>query len=189
MALATNQLAFLAAYRMTGNVTRAAAAAQCDRSTHYKIWLNNEEYREAFADAEEEAADHLISEARRRAVEGVKKLKFFQGQLIKIPMRDADGNVMLDADGNVMEEPYVEHDYSDTMLIFLIKGARPEVYRDNVNMSVNGNMAVAAVDAKLRQQMIENPDAAESLCNALEQLQTGASVGSDGDASGDGLVD
>ena len=68
------------------------------------------EYREAFVLAQEEAADRLEDEAFRRAVEGVEKpVGWYKGK-----------------PGGVIRE------YSDVLLIFLLKGARPEKYADRV---------------------------------------------------------
>ena len=69
------------------------------RSNHYD-WLVDPEYAEAFRDAHQEACDSLRSEARRRAVEGVVKPVYYQGVEC----------------GGIRE-------YSDTLLIFLMKGA------------------------------------------------------------------
>ncbi len=57
----------------------------------------------------------LEAEARRRAVEGVRKPVYCRGEIV----------------GTVKE-------YSDTLLIFLMKGARPEKYRDNVRVERTG---------------------------------------------------
>src|SRR5687768_9200889 len=67
--------AFLVAFALTGNITRAAASAKVDRTTHYK-WLELEQapgfagpadYTMAFGHAKEIAVDELEGEARRRA--------------------------------------------------------------------------------------------------------------------------
>jgi hypothetical protein len=106
------QRALLAAFRKTGNVRLACEAAKVGRSSHYR-WLNRDPaYREAFAVAKEEVADLLEAEAHRRAVEGVEK-----------PVGWHKGK----AGGCVRE-------YSDTLLIFLLKGLRPEKYRERVEM-------------------------------------------------------
>lgn len=102
------QAAFLDAFRQTGNISTAAKLAEVDRKEHYR-WLEaGGDYPQQFEDATETAADGLEAEARRRAVEGVEEpVGWFKG------------------------EPggYVRK-YSDTLLIFLLKGARPEKYRE-----------------------------------------------------------
>jgi hypothetical protein len=106
------QRAFLAAFRNTGNVRLACEAANVGRSSHYR-WLNRDPaYREAFAVAKEEVADLLEAEAYRRAVEGVEKpVGWYKGK-----------------PGGYVRE------YSDTLLIFLLKGLRPEKYGDRVEV-------------------------------------------------------
>lgn len=106
--------AFLAAYAEAGNITRAAELAGVDRTSHYK-WLNDPEYAEAFKAADEQAGDRLEQEARRRAVEGTQKPVFHQGK-----------------------QCGVVNEYSDTLLIFLLKGARPEKYKDRVQQEHTG---------------------------------------------------
>lgn len=98
--------AFLASYGELGNITLAAEAAKIYRTTHYD-WLESDpDYRQRYEDAREAAADRLEAEARRRAVEGVRKpAGWFRGE-----------------PGGYVQE------YSDTLLIFLLKGLRPEKY-------------------------------------------------------------
>jgi hypothetical protein len=63
--------------------------------------------------AYEQAGERLEQEARRRAVEGTKKNVYYQG-----------------------EPCGVNTEYSDTLLIFLLKGAKPEKYAERVHNSV-----------------------------------------------------
>ena len=115
--LSGKQRAFIAAFRETGNVRLACQTADVGRTSHYR-WLGEDpDYAEAFMGAEEDAADLLEAEAQRRAVEGVEKpTGWYKGQ----------------AGGYVRE-------YSDTLLIFLLKGLRPEKYRER--MEVQGSLA------------------------------------------------
>lgn len=116
-----NQQAFLAAYRETGNVRRACEAAGVGRSSHYR-WLTEEEgYRTSFQDAQDDAVDLLEEEARRRAVEGVEEpVGWYQGS----------------PGGTVLK-------YSDTLLMFLLKGIRPEKYRERVEHSGDAGAPIA----------------------------------------------
>lgn len=107
-AKARRQTVFLSVFRETGNLTRAAEAAKVARRQHYEWVKESEEYREAFADAQEAATDTLEAEARRRALEGVEEATgWYQGQ----------------------PGGYVRR-YSDTLLIFLLKGHRSERFKD-----------------------------------------------------------
>jgi hypothetical protein len=116
-ALLASQEAFLAAYAQCGNISRAAKAAGTDRQRHYE-WLENEEYAKAFDLAHDEAADMLEAEARRRAVEGTVRKKF---QKNGTPITDP-------ATG----QQYFELEYSDNLLITLLKATRPDKFKDRV---------------------------------------------------------
>lgn len=103
--------AFLVAYAACGNISQAAKLAKCHRSSH-RDWLADPEYAARFAEAHEDACDSLETEARRRAVEGVDKPVYQGGKKV----------------GTVRE-------YSDTLLIFLMKGAIPDKYRERLGVS------------------------------------------------------
>lgn len=103
----------LAALAETGNVSKAANAAGINRVTHY-VWLKEDpEYAAAAEDAMEQAADLLEEEARRRAHDGTDEPVFYQGVQC----------------GTVRK-------YSDTLLIFLLKAARPERFRERASVVV-----------------------------------------------------
>ncbi|MEK0313735.1 hypothetical protein [Cohnella sp. 56] len=109
--------AFLAAYAQTANITQSAKAADVERGLHY-VWMQNDPvYAAAFESAKEEAAEYLEQEARRRAVHGVDEPVFYQGEAV----------------GKVRK-------YSDTLLIFLMKGAMPDKYKDRVAQEHSGQM-------------------------------------------------
>jgi hypothetical protein len=140
--------AFLAAFAETG-IVKAAAETAGISPKHTYYWLRNDQkFAEAFQQAKESAIEKLESEARRRAEDGVARLKFHNGRLIMIP--DPAGRTervkvpakRCRSNGRWVTEPehwepvpvmvpYVEHEYSDTLLIFLLKALRPEKYRDN----------------------------------------------------------
>jgi len=107
--------AFLAAYALTGNIGEAAKAADIHRQTHNK-WLEADPvYAAAFVQAKEDAGDALETEARRRAVEGVEEPVFYKG-----------------------DEVATVRKYSDVLLIFLLKGIRPDKFRDNRSVALTG---------------------------------------------------
>lgn len=108
--------AFLAAYAQCGNITRAAEIAEIDRSLHYKWMASNHGYEEAFREAEMMACESLEAEARRRAVEGWDEPVFYKGHQC----------------GGIRK-------YSDTLLIFLMKGAMSEKYRERQQVEHLGN--------------------------------------------------
>lgn len=104
---AENKEKFLAGFGQIATVTGACEHAGIGRQTHYN-WLEDDaDYAAAFGHAKEEANDRLEGEARRRAVAGTEEPVFYQGEEISKIRR-----------------------YSDTLLIFLLKGAKPETYRE-----------------------------------------------------------
>ena len=106
---------FLEKYINIGDITLTAKVTGIDRSTHYK-WLEEDpEYQLNFAAADKQALDVLESEAYRRAVKGVNKPIYYKGQRC----------------GYVRE-------YSDTLLIVLMKARAPEKYRERHELSGPG---------------------------------------------------
>lgn len=101
--------AFLSALAESGNVKLACQAARVSRSTVYEWRGEDPEFAAAWEAALAEAVESLEAEAYRRAVKGTLKPVFQGGKLA----------------GKVRE-------YSDTLLIFLMKGAAPQKYRDTL---------------------------------------------------------
>jgi len=100
---------FLKSLSRYGNVTKAAKAARVHRATPYDWKQDDEELAEAWDAALEEASDHLEAEAYRRAVTGVTRDVFYQGEKIA-----------------------TERHYSDALLTLLLKSNRPEKFKDRV---------------------------------------------------------
>jgi hypothetical protein len=112
--------AFLVALAETGNATEAARCVGIDRRTAYYLRTNPDaqDFAQAWDEAIQEAADHLEREARRRAVEGTAEPVYYKGEQVGAIQR-----------------------FSDTLLIFLLKGARPEKYAEwRVNKNENTNV-------------------------------------------------
>lgn len=109
----------LAVFPEEGTVKHAAARVGIDRATHYRWMQDDQLYAKAFAAAEAEAFDNLEREARRRAVEGTEKPVYQSGKKV----------------GTIRE-------YSDTLLIFLMKGANPGKYRDRIDVNLDIRKAV-----------------------------------------------
>jgi len=112
--------AFLAAYAECGVITQAAKTAKCNRNMHYE-WLNDQEYKKRFEDAHEQACDNLEQEARRRAIEGWDEPVYQNG--VKCG---------------------VKRKRSDTLLIFLMKGAMPDKYKERVSQEVDAKISATA---------------------------------------------
>ncbi len=127
--LSAKKRAFLEAYKLCATVTHAAITAKISRCTHYD-WLEKDKaYVEAFKEATIAATDTLIEEARRRAIQGVSDPVYHGGKQV----------------GSIQK-------YSDTLLIFLMKGAMPEKYRDNhhITGSVNVDLVERLIAGRKR---------------------------------------
>lgn len=106
--LSPHQRGFLGAYATNGgNVVQAAAAVGLSRFAHYAWLSRSENYRHAFEWAKVAMVDYLESEALRRAVEGWEEPVYGKDGIIGTKQR-----------------------FSDTLLIFMLKGAAPEKYAD-----------------------------------------------------------
>lgn len=98
---------FLDALAHTGIVTDAARAAHIERKTAYDEYARNPKFAAAWEAALEQAIEGMEIEARRRAVEGFERPIYQGGELV----------------GQVRE-------YSDVLLIFMLKAHRPDKYRE-----------------------------------------------------------
>ncbi len=116
--------AFLRAYSETGNKTLAAKLAGINRSAIYQPgWRDDPEFQEALARAKRMAVDVLEDEVHRRAVEGWEEpVGWYKGK----------------AGGTVRR-------FSDTLLIFRLKGELPQKYAEKLQLS--GGLATLNLDA------------------------------------------
>lgn len=104
-------------------ITDAAKEVGIHRNYVYEAAKKDEEFAEAIRKAYADSADHLEAEARRRAIRGVVRKKFDKGVPIIDPATGAQ---------------YEEREYSDTLLIFLLKGRRPDVFGERVKHEHTG---------------------------------------------------
>jgi len=129
---------FLVALARTGNVTMAARAAGVSRRHVMEVRKRDTVFALAWEDAIEEAADLLEAEVHRRAVEGVDEpvygRRYAQNEETGRSYQISDGQV-----GSIKR-------YSDTLLIFHLKGTRPQKYRDNVQQEHSGTVKIEYVN-------------------------------------------
>ena len=128
---------FLEVYQRTGRLTEAARIAGVDRRTHYRK-LEDPAYRAAFEATEQRAAQELEDEAVRRAKDGVRRPVLYQGAPVKIGRRTLY---------------YVE--YSDTLLLALLKRFRPALYREHVTTERTGSTEIVEHLQAARKRFIE----------------------------------
>ncbi len=110
---------FLASFRVSGNVKDSAQAAGVGRDTIYR-WRNDEpEFAARFADAEDDAADVLRAEIKRRAVDGYDEVQ---------TVTDGEGNV---------KTVTTTRKHSDAILRLLAQARLPE-YKPQLDIT-SGN--------------------------------------------------
>lgn len=131
--------AFLDSLRAGLSVSHAARLSGFARTTWYEHRAADPALAAAWDDACEEGADRLEDEAVRRAVEGVRTEKTVTSQ----------GKALKDDYGRLVKD--VTIDYSDTLLIFLLKGRRPEKYaeRRKVDHTVTARQDAEAIAAEI----------------------------------------
>lgn len=97
------------------SVTDACKAARIGRTAAYQARKDDAEFAAAWEAAIEQAVESAEGEMYRRAVDGTRKPVYQSGSLV----------------GHVQE-------YSDTLLIFMLKAHRPDKYRERVeNWNIN----------------------------------------------------
>ena len=115
--------AFCAALIATGgNVTRACVAVDIERTTPYSWREDDPDFAKSWDRSKQIGAEVLEDEARRRAFEGFDKPIVHQG-VITATMKE----------------------YSDTLAIFLLKGAMPEKYRERHQTEHSGSIGIDAL--------------------------------------------
>ena len=106
---------FLEELSATCNVTHSAACVNVSRKQLYLLREQDAEFARAWDKAVELGVEALEDEARRRAYQGVEVPIYHNGVCIG-----------------------TERKFADTLLIFLLKGAKPEKYRERVSNEHSG---------------------------------------------------
>lgn len=114
---------FLQALTTGLSVTSAAAKAGRHRNSFYKLAKRDPEFARAREDAINAGTEALEDEALRRARDGTEKPVYQGGKQV----------------GTVRE-------YSDTLIIFLLKARDPHRYRDNMQATLAGAVTVELVN-------------------------------------------
>jgi hypothetical protein len=105
---------FLKYLAQSGNVAWSCEKARIRQGAAYQERKVNALFAAQWAEAMEVSLSVLEVEARRRAVEGTLLPVYSKGKKVGVATK-----------------------YSDTLLMFLMKAAKPEVYRDNVSIEHN----------------------------------------------------
>lgn len=168
-----SKLGLLAYYENSGNIREACKSvgvplAQVER------WLDEDtDFKIKFARAQRLAGNMLEAEMKRRAVDGMRRYKFDKGRpTMWLPpeghpehklWQPPKDHPAYQGEGVQITKAvhYYELSYSDTLLMFMAKGAMPEKYGDKVDHT--GQVAVKMYGF--------NPDEIGS--RSLKELQAG----------------
>jgi hypothetical protein len=131
---------FLEALVELGTVSAAVDTLGLTKSLPYYWKSKDPEFAEQFEQAQREAAVYCLEkEAHRRGVQGIDDPVFYQGQQVATVKK-----------------------YSDTLLIFLLKGALPEKYKDGAQVQVNTqsnthvNVLEVGANSSLAEQLLQS---------------------------------
>lgn len=112
--LSPKQKVFLKSFANNPIVGRAAQDAEITKQSHYYWMRTDEVYKKIFEGLSDIIVGDLEEAAQTRAIEGVAKDVYFQGTVVG-----------------------QEQQYSDTLLMFLLKAKRPEIYRERTSIDLN----------------------------------------------------
>lgn len=99
------------------------------RSNFYGRRNNDQAFPISVAAVLAEATADLEMEARRRAKDGVKRPVLHKGEPVCVWI-DSEGHPCQPQTEGAKQVPLMEHEYSDTLLIFLLKAHNPRKYRE-----------------------------------------------------------
>jgi hypothetical protein len=117
---------FLDAILMGANVRRASKIAGISENTAYKRRKVDAEFDQAWREAARISTELLEEEAERRAYHGVVKPILYKGEVV----------------AKVRE-------YSDTLMMFLLKARKPEMYREAPKVVVNNRTNTTSTTVNL----------------------------------------
>lgn len=135
--------AFLASMAQHGNVTVSARAAGISRNAAYYAYNTDPEFASAWDAAYQEACDLIEAEALRRATRGTQKGIYYKGERVD-----------------------TEVEYSDTLMLAMLKGHKPDKYGDKVTIRMSPDqLAILArfnlTPAQAMEDFVANLAAAE----------------------------
>jgi hypothetical protein len=137
----SRQSAFLAAFSITGRVAHAAKACKIEREMHYRWIKEDPAYPALFADAKAKAVQCWEDEAVRRANDGVFEPNTYKGDFVypitgyRLNEETGKPDYNLPIYG---KKPLGVMKSSDRLLEFLLRGAKPETYREARTVELTG---------------------------------------------------
>lgn len=155
---------FIKHLKETTNVSEACKVINVSRQTIYNLRDADDDFRDEWDNAIEIGVDALEGEARRRALHGHKEVILYKGEPVKIG-----------------DEVLFKKVYSDSLLMFLLKGQRPDKYKERSHNEVTG-LGGGAIESR----ELSNPERANRLVALFESARK-AGAGQDIDGGDAGL--
>lgn len=137
---------FLEALRNMPVISHACDAAGIARSTAWRQYQDDEEFKAAWDDAMETAIDKAEAEAYTRAVQGWNEPVIDKGRMAYAYTRREDGTFELALDPNGQPVPLTIRKRSDSLLQFVLKGRRRNVYGDKQEITGANGGPVTVLD-------------------------------------------
>jgi hypothetical protein len=129
---------FLAAYARCARINQAAETAKVAKQSHYNWLEESEAYRRTFARTQAMIGDLAEDACVERAIFGVAKPVLHQGQEVRLNGK-----------------PLYEREYSDQLLLALLRRLKPQEYREHTAVEVSGSLGLAERLQAARQRLIE----------------------------------
>lgn len=140
---------FLTQLQQDPNVSKAARLIDVSRDAIYKLRERDKEFAAAWDNAIEVATDYLEAEARRRAFNGVPKVRLYQGEPVMVQALDEVGAPMFDDDGvTPIMTPLIEYEYSDRMMELFLKAHRGEKFKEKTEVNHTGGAILQITEHK-----------------------------------------
>lgn len=127
------QARFLAAFGASASIVQASRWAKLNRGSHYNWMKEDPTYPARFEDAKNKAARTLEDEAVRRAHQGLRKAIYYKGKVV----------------GH-------ETEYSDTLMLALLKANAPEKFIDRTATTLSAPGG-GPVNLNIKVEHIEKP--------------------------------
>jgi hypothetical protein len=129
---------FLAAFSGTCSVLKACRSAHVGRGIHYEWLKTDPDYPARFREAAKRGVQTLVDEAVRRAHEGVSKPVTYKGKIVFV-----DGR------------PLYTTEYSDQLLMFLLKAYDPERFKDRSEQTIRMPQSIEDLPEELLDSFIQ----------------------------------
>lgn len=117
---------------MGSSVGLASEKAGISRFAYYKWCNQDKEFAAEVKAAIDRGSDRFEDAARGRAIDGVDKALVSGGEIIGY-----------------------EKNYSDGLMMFMLKARRPETYRDNATIDLNQNVSFVGAAERLASRLTE----------------------------------